>query len=159
MSILPAIPQIINFLSHPYWDVPKAVADALSKLSEQGRISKFLIWTTLIYFQLSFESQFSQPFHSSWICLITWIRVFVRRGQIHCWNSQSKVEYQISDLNGIDVLLAEFRESIQPAIPQIVDLLGHPNSGVCKEGANTLLKLSEQGRRSKFLTWMVLMYF
>ena len=42
-------------------------------------------------------------------------------------------------------LLAEFRESIRPAIPQIVALLGDSNSDSRTAGANALSFLSEQG--------------
>ena len=49
--------------------------------------------------------------------------MFVGRVQIHWRNSQSKVRYQNFDLNGVDVLLAEFHESVRPAIPQSIALL------------------------------------
>ena len=38
-SIILAIPQIIGFLSDSDWNLRKAGADALSKLSEQGKVS------------------------------------------------------------------------------------------------------------------------
>ena len=41
--------------------------------------------------------------------------------QIHWRNSQSKVRYQNFDLNGVDVLLAEFHESVRPVIALLSD--------------------------------------
>ena len=41
-SLGQAIPQIITLLSHREWYVRQAGADALSKLSEQGKVSNFL---------------------------------------------------------------------------------------------------------------------
>ena len=56
-------------------------------------------------------------------------------------------------MNIVDVLfVAEFRESIRAAIPQIVTLLRPWKSDFCETGANTLAKLSEQGKVSNFLT-------
>ena len=46
------------------------------------------------------------------------------------------------------VSVAEFRESIRTAIPQIITLLGSWES----VGANALAILSEQGKMSKILT-------
>ena len=55
-----------------------------------------------------------------------------------------------TDLNDVDVRhLAEFRESIRAAIPQIISLLGTWESDV---DAYLLAKLSEQGKVSIFLT-------
>ena len=59
---------------------------------------------------------------------------------------------KISDLNVVDVLLAEFRESIRPAIPRIIDLLSHGELNVRGAAADALSKLSEHGKVSKFLT-------
>jgi len=50
----------------------------------------------------------------------------------------------------IDVLVAEFRESMGMAIPEIIALLGHSDAGVCRAGAGTLANLSEQGKVPKF---------
>jgi HEAT repeat protein len=48
-------------------------------------------------------------------------------------------------------LVAELRESIGPAIPQLIPLLSDSNWDVCTAGANALSKMSEQGRMSHFL--------
>jgi hypothetical protein len=40
----------------------------------------------------------------------------------------------------------EFRESIRPAIPQIIALLGHYDYDVRDAGADALLKLSDHGK-------------
>ena len=69
---------------------------------------------------------------------------------MHWSNSQSKVRYQFSELNVVDVLVAEFRASIRPAILQMIDLLEIGNSDVCKVVVNALAKLSEQGKVSIF---------
>jgi len=42
--------------------------------------------------------------------------------------------------------VAEFRVSIQPAIPQIIALLSDGYPGVSRAGADVLSKLSEQGK-------------
>ena len=47
--------------------------------------------------------------------------------------------------------VAEFRESIRPAIPQIVALFSDSGGDVRRAGANVLSYLSEQGRISNFL--------
>ena len=70
---------------------------------------------------------------------------------MHCRNSQSKVRYRNSDLSVVDVLVAEFGESIRPAISQIIGLLSHSESNVRRAGADALSKFSEQGKVSKFL--------
>ena len=44
-----------------------------------------------------------------------------------------------------DVLAAEFRELIRPAIPQIISLLSDIDLDVRRVGADALVKLSEQG--------------
>jgi HEAT repeat protein len=67
---------------------------------------------------------------------------------MHCRNSQTKVIYQVSPLNVTDVLLAEFRESIRPAIPEIFSFLGDSELNVRKAGADALAKFSEQGKVS-----------
>ena len=69
---------------------------------------------------------------------------------MHWPNSQSKVRYQISDLNVVDVLVAEFRASIRPAIPQMITLLEMRDLDFCKVVANALVELSEQGKVSIF---------
>ena len=65
---------------------------------------------------------------------------------MHCRNSQSEVRYKFSDLNDADVFVDEFRESIRPAIPVIISLLGDGESDVRRAGADALSKLSEQGK-------------
>jgi hypothetical protein len=84
--------------------------------------------------------------------------VFVWQEQIHCQNSQSKVRYQFSDLNVVDVLVAELRESIRPAIPQIISLLSDSELNVRMAGADALAKLSGQGKVLNFLGYMLLMF-
>jgi hypothetical protein len=44
-----------------------------------------------------------------------------------------------------------------PAIPQIIALLSHRESNVCRAGVDALSKLSEQGKVLNFLSWMLLM--
>jgi hypothetical protein len=59
----------------------------------------------------------------------------------------------LPDLTVVDVLVAEFRKSIRPAIPQMITFLGsREESDICKSAANALLNLSEHGKISKFLT-------
>ena len=54
-------------------------------------------------------------------------------------------------------ILAEFRPSIGPAIPEIVELLKHNGSEICETAANTLSQLSEQGRTAKLFNVALLM--
>ena len=49
------------------------------------------------------------------------------------------------------IIVAEFRESIRSAIPQIISLLSDNTSYACKGGADSLVKLSEQGKVSDLL--------
>ena len=60
--------------------------------------------------------------------------------------------FKFSDMNDSDVLIAVFRESIGLAIPQIIGLISDGESDVCCAGADALVKLSEQGNVSKFLS-------
>ena len=53
-------------------------------------------------------------------------------------------------MNVADVLVADFRESIRRAIPQIVSLLSDGESDVRWAGADALSKLSEQGKVLNF---------
>ena len=53
-------------------------------------------------------------------------------------------------MNVVDVLVAEFRESIRPAIPQIIALFSDSEWGVRVAGARALSKLSEYGNISSF---------
>ena len=64
---------------------------------------------------------------------------------MHCQNSQCKVKYKFSDLDNTDAFVAEFQESIKPAIPEIVSLLSDHEGNVRIAGAGALSKLSEQG--------------
>ena len=50
------------------------------------------------------------------------------------------------------LVLVEFRESIRPAIPEIIDLLSHSEENVRRAGVDILSKLSKQGNISSFLT-------
>jgi HEAT repeat protein len=49
-------------------------------------------------------------------------------------------------LNVVNVLVAEFREPIRPAIPQIISLLSDSDVVVRRAAADALSKLSEQGK-------------
>jgi len=51
------------------------------------------------------------------------------------------------------MIVAEFRESIRPAIPYIIALLSHNTRYAGKAGADALAKLSEQGKVSTILIW------
>ena len=66
------------------------------------------------------------------------------------FSEQGKVS-KISSLNVVDVLVAEFRESIKPAIPRIIVLLSDKELDVRKAAVDALLKFSEQGKVSNFL--------
>jgi HEAT repeat protein len=55
-------------------------------------------------------------------------------------------------LDAAHILVAEFRESIKPAVLQIVAFLGDRDFTVRDAGAEALSKLSKQGEKSKFLT-------
>jgi HEAT repeat protein len=50
------------------------------------------------------------------------------------------------------MLVAEYRESIRQAIPQIITLLSHSEWGVRQAGVDALSKLSEQCRALNFMT-------
>jgi hypothetical protein len=51
------------------------------------------------------------------------------------------------------ITVAQFRESIVSAIPQIITFLNNSHLGIRSAGANILLKLSEQGKKSNILVW------
>ena len=98
------IPEIVSLLSNGERNVRIACVDALSKLSEQGKVSKF------------------------------------------------------SDPDNAHELVAEIRVSIRRAIPEIISLLSDTYLDVRIAGADALSKLSEKGKVSNFLTWMLLVY-
>jgi len=50
-----------------------------------------------------------------------------------------------------EMIVDEFRESIRPAIPQIIALLSDSDEDVRMAGANALSNLSEQGSISNFV--------
>ena len=60
------------------------------------------------------------------------------------------VSYENFDLNVFNVLVAEFRRSIRPAIPHIIAFLSHGDFNDCRAGADALSKLSEQCNIFKF---------
>lgn len=70
---------------------------------------------------------------------------------MHCRSSQSKVCGEFCEPTVADILLAEFRESITPAIPKLIALLSDRNLDVRMAGAHALLKLSEQGKFCYFM--------
>ena len=55
-------------------------------------------------------------------------------------------------MNLFDVLVAEFRESIKPAISMIISLLRDSDSYVRMVCADALSELSKHGKVSKFLS-------
>ena len=64
---------------------------------------------------------------------------------MHWRNSQSKVRYKFSDLNYIEVLVAEFREPIKPYVPEIVSLLSDSVLEVgIGDADDALSKISDQ---------------
>jgi HEAT repeat protein len=65
-------------------------------------------------------------------------------------SQQSKIPIFLN-LNVIDVLVAKFRESIRPAIPQIQALLNDPDPDVRKASADALSNFSRQGNISNFM--------
>jgi hypothetical protein len=69
----------------------------------------------------------------------------MRQLQMHYQNFQNMVRYQISDLTVVDVLVAEFRETIMHAIPKIIAFLSLTELNVRQAAAYALSKLSGQG--------------
>jgi len=59
---------------------------------------------------------------------------------------------KLFDLNIIDLLVAEFRESVRPAIKQIIALLNDRDWTIRQKALDELAKLSKQSKVSKFLT-------
>jgi len=49
------------------------------------------------------------------------------------------------------MIVAELQESIRPAITHLITLLGDDHWDVRRAGADTLSKLSEQGKTSNFV--------
>jgi hypothetical protein len=87
------------------------------------------------------------PFQISLASSVIVNGVLLGRLQIQYQNSQRKVKYEFSDLSNADVLVAEFRESVLPAIPKIIDFLSNKrNSNFRMAGANSLANLSEPGK-------------
>ena len=62
----------------------------------------------------------------------------------------SKQSKESKNLNDVDVLVAEFLESIKPAILAIIDLLSHRELNGHSVAADALSKFSEQGNISSF---------
>jgi hypothetical protein len=62
-------------------------------------------------------------------------------------SEQSKSAFQLSGPTLLISIIAEFRPLIANFLPQIIALLKDAHRSVRKAGADTLLKLSEQGER------------
>ena len=159
-----AIPEIVDLLWHSELNVRSAGADALLKLSDQGNISSFPTWTMLIY--LLFIVEFRESIRASIPQIITLLRPWksyiceVGANALAKLSEQGIKFSEFSDLNIADVLVAEFRELIRPAIRQIIALLSHNEWEVREAGADALSKLSEQGNTPSFffLIWILLMH-
>jgi HEAT repeat protein len=150
-SIVSAIPQIVALLSDRDWDVRSAGANALLKLSEQGKNIKYsglaLLMSSVAEFQESIGSTIPQIItflsnSNSDICLgsATALLELSEQGK--------KIEY-----SGLALLMssvAEFRESIVSAIPRIITFLSDSDSYVRLAGAVALSKLSEQGKNIEY---------
>jgi hypothetical protein len=81
--------------------------------------------------------------------------MFAGQVQMHCRNSQSNVRHKsFSVMTSIfvDILVAESRELIGLAIPQVIALLSDSERNVRQASADALWKLSEQCKALYFLT-------
>jgi HEAT repeat protein len=157
-SIGSAIPRIITFLSDSNSDIRSAGAKALSKLSEQGKNIKYsglsLLMSSVAKFRESTGSAIPQIItflsdHDSYVCS-------AGAKALSKLSEQGK-NIKYSGLALLMSTIAEFRESIVSTIPQIITFLSDSNWGVRSAGANTLLKLSEQGKNIKYFGLALLM--
>jgi HEAT repeat protein len=157
-SIGSTIPQIITFLHDSDRGVCLAGANTLSKLSEQGKNIKYsglaLVMSSVAEFQVSIVPAIPQI-----IALLSNSDRGVRSAGA---NTLSKLSEQGKNIKyfGLALLMgsvAEFRESIVPAIPQIIAFLGDRDRNVCSVGCNALLKLSVHGKNIKYSGLALLM--
>jgi HEAT repeat protein len=158
VSIVSAIPRIIALLSDSDRGVRSAGANALLKLSEQGKNIKYsslaLLMSSVAEFRESIVSTIPQIIaflsDSNWGVCLAGADALLKLSE-----QGKNIEY--SGLALLMSTIAEFQEFIRPAIPQIIALLSDSNSYVSSVGANTLLKLSEQGKNIKYSSLALLM--
>jgi HEAT repeat protein len=150
-SIVTAIPQIIAFLSDKDWDVRLESAKVLLELSEQGKNIEYsglaLLMSSVAKFRESIVSAIPQI-----ITFLSDSNSYVRLAGARALSKLSEQGRNI-EYSGLSLLMstiAEFQESIVSAIPQIIAFLSDSDSYVRSAGANTLLKLSEQGKNIKY---------
>jgi HEAT repeat protein len=156
--IVSAIPQIIAFLSDSESYVCSAGANTLLKLSEQGKNIKYsglaLLMSSVAVFRESIVSAIPQI-----IAFLSDKDWDVR--SVGC-NALLKLSEQGKNINysGLALLMssvAEFRESIVTAIPQIIAFLSDKDWDIHSVGCNALLKLSEQGKNINYSGLALLM--
>jgi HEAT repeat protein len=157
-SIGSAVPQIITFLSDSNSDLRLVGAKALLKLSEQGKNIKYsgldLLMSSVAKFQESIG--FIIPQIITFLSNSNWDVRSVGANALLKLSEQGK-NIKYSGLALLMSTIAEFQESIVSAIPQIIALLSDSDLDVCLAGANTLLKLSEQGKNIKYSGLALLM--
>ena len=151
-SITHAIPKIVAFLSLPELNVRKAGADALSKLSGQGNVLSFS--DPDIVDVITIIAEFRESIRDAIPELITLLRPWswdvceAAANALVKLSEQGQASNFLTWTHIVDVLVAEFRESFKPAIPQIIALLSDKEWIVRRAGADTLSRLSEQGKIS-----------
>lgn len=123
-----------------------AGAETLAKLSEQGNIS---IKSGVVLLKI-IAVEFRQSIRESIPQIMDFLQDKAYDVRIAGAEAVAKLSEQgnksiQSGVLSLKMMAAEFRESIEASIPQIVDLLEDSNKYVRRKGVATLAKLAEQG--------------
>jgi hypothetical protein len=143
----PAIPEIVKLLRHTSWEVCRTGVDALSQLSEHGKMDN----VSDVAFLMTIIAEFRPligPAIPEIIKLLKPTSWDVCRAGIDALlqlSEHGKIE-NVSDVAFLMTIIAEFRPLIGPVIPEIVKLLENTNWTVCLAGVDALSQLSEHGK-------------
>ena len=149
-----AIPEVIALLNNSDEDIQKAGTDALSTLSGHGEKQFMVLWSLLLALLISIIAEYRPLIGTAIPEFITLLKdsdVYVRMAATDALSKLSNYSKSVKICgNGVILfikIIAEFRDSIGTAIPDILTLLKGRNKGLQKAGINALSKLSEHGKR------------
>jgi HEAT repeat protein len=145
--IATAIPEILELLKDREWELCLAGVNALSHLSEHGKMVKLsdvaLLMTAIAEFRPLIGPAIPEIIkllkHTGWEVCRAGVDALLQLSE------HGKMD-NVLDVAFLMTLIAEFRPLIGPAIPEIIKLLKHTGWEVCRAGVDALLQLSEHGK-------------
>ena len=145
--IVPAVLDMVESINEDDSNVRLAYVDALSKLSQQGKKVDLSSLALLMKVIAEFRPSIATILPTM-IKLLEDCESSVRAACMEALSTLSGhgKTVHLSVVTSLTAIIAEFSSSISPAIPRIVTLLKDGNSNVRQASANTLFKLSGQGK-------------